>query len=604
VLELLESRSVPSVNVNTDTTLDGPLESAPHNETSIAVNPTNPMNMVGGANDYQVVRNGNSLHLTLLSRGHVTFDGGQTWTMYPIPFRGYNFAQDPSVSFDTDGTVYFSSLGFVNSQNGTDNGNNPDIIVSHSTDGGQTWSTPVRIAKGKGSYNSTGIGNDKPYITAWGHGNAIVTWTQYNYGPQSTYISAPIYASVTHDGGTTWSDPVKISGPYVNAIDAVPIVAADGMIYAAFWSWDNEAAPDYRDHYVVAKVNPATAQPLGLPVEVALVYDGIYDYAVPLAGSASPGERERSYEDSQFRTWAQGNIAADPTDAQHLSVIWSDMRNNPYPDARLPSWDPYAVLTNSDIIVSRSFDGGQTWSSPTAIEASGDQFMPWGAYTSSGQLQIGYYDRSYDTANHKYGYTLASETRAGSLKFTFQQVSTALSDPTTDCGFPGISATVDLNFPNANTFIGDYCGIAVVPGTNQVAAFWTDLREQSVNGGWAEDAFFALVDPPAAASSASSGASALANLVSTPLSDVSSVLVSTTVARPGNPGANSGSSASVGPLAPAAGGDTELLVLNDRQAKGLADAMFALSHAAANSTNAATDLGLTLAEIDAMFAGL
>src|SRR5262249_37698202 len=154
-----------------------------------------------------------------------------------------------------------------------------------------------------------------------------------------------------------------------------------------------------------------------------------------------------------------------------------------------------------------------------------------------------------------------------------------------------------LNFPNANTFIGDYSGIAVVPGTNQVAALWTDLREQSVNGGWAEDAFFALVDPLAAASSAGSGASALANRVSTPLADVSSVLVSASVVRPGNPGPNSVSAAPIGPLAPAAAGDTELLVLNDRQAKGLADAVFALSHATANSTNAATDLGLTLAEI-------
>ena len=57
LLELLESRSLPSpippVNVNTDTALDQPLESAPYNETTIAVNPTNPLNMIGGTNDFQ-----------------------------------------------------------------------------------------------------------------------------------------------------------------------------------------------------------------------------------------------------------------------------------------------------------------------------------------------------------------------------------------------------------------------------------------------------------------------------------------------------------------------------------------------------------------------
>jgi len=52
-LEWLEHRNLLSiVNINTDTDL-----SAPHNETSIAVNPTNPMNLIGSVNDYQAVYN-------------------------------------------------------------------------------------------------------------------------------------------------------------------------------------------------------------------------------------------------------------------------------------------------------------------------------------------------------------------------------------------------------------------------------------------------------------------------------------------------------------------------------------------------------------------
>ncbi len=172
------------------------------------------------------------------------------------------------------------------------------------------------------------------------------------------------------------------------------------------------------------------------------------------------------------------------------------MRDSTYP---LPSSDPYQVKTNADIIVSQSFDGGQTWSAPTAIKSSGDQFQPWGAYNPSGLLQIGYYDRSYDPANHKYGYTLASEKKAGALKFTTQQVTTALSDPTRD-DFFGFSVTVNPNFPNAITFMGDYSGIAVVSPT-LVAAVWTDMRVPStLVPGSNLDAFFALVDPPAARS--------------------------------------------------------------------------------------------------------
>ena len=57
----------------------------PHNETSIAVNPTDPTNMIGGANDYQLAINpGGHVSESVLSRAHVTFDGGRTWSMYPI----------------------------------------------------------------------------------------------------------------------------------------------------------------------------------------------------------------------------------------------------------------------------------------------------------------------------------------------------------------------------------------------------------------------------------------------------------------------------------------------------------------------------------------
>jgi hypothetical protein len=497
-------------NVNTDTPGGENANQPPHNETTIAVNPTNPLNLIGSANDYQVIVKNNGVFLVGFNRAHVTFDGGRTWTEYPVPFQGYNETSDPAVSFDADGTAYFSNLAYVSPPHLTGNGTTPDVVVSHSTDGGKTWSAAVRVAKGVGSVapHSLEVFPDKEYIVAWGHGNAIVTWTQYRFGPTGVFVDAPIYAGVTHDGGNTWTDPVPIAlsdigDEHVVDQSSVPTVAVgpDGSvsIYVAF-----EKSPvsrvtdvDYhsaRSHYMVVKVDPATSQPLSAPIEAGLVYDGPNDYPINV------DDRE-TYQDSQFRTNAGGNITADPTDPQHLAVVWSDMRNNPYLDAVLLSLDPYQVQTNSDIIVSQSFDGGQNWSKPTAINALCDQFMPWGAYNSSGQLQIGYYDRSYDQANHLYGYTLASETTPGSLNFTFQQVTTTLSDPTQGDAY-GFRVTANSNFPNATTFMGDYSGIAAV-STTLVATLWTDMRLQ-VNGFWAEDAFFALVDPPALGSSASS----------------------------------------------------------------------------------------------------
>lgn len=474
-----------AANVNTD--CEG---TAAHNETSIAVNPTNPSNIVGSANDYQLfVSSGGHTVETAYSRAHVTFDGGKTWTMYPINYNGYITTGDPAVSFDASGTVYLATLGFLWSQ-GNGCCTNPDVLVAHSTDGGKTWSTPSRVASGTGSFGSVGIFNDKEYITAWGNGNAIVTWTVFNDGKGGSYISSPIDASVTHDGGKTWTSGTAISGSAAFCIGAqggttcdqdqvsVPTVAADGSIYVAFM--DTADLSTGRDQYLVVKVDPTTGQRVGGPFRVAGLFDGSTDYPVNIDG-------RQTYQDSEFRTWAAGNITADPTNASHLAVVWSDMRNSTLP---APA-DPYQAKTNSDIIVSQSLDGGVTWSAPTALSAPGDQFMPWGAYDANGKLRIGYFDRSYDPANHKYGYTLATENKYSSLKFSFTQVTTTLSDPTQgDRWFSG--RTPNASFPHPTTFLGDYSGIAINGG---VVLLWTDMR-QSVNftgrTGSGEDAFFGM----------------------------------------------------------------------------------------------------------------
>ena len=73
--------------------------------------------------------------------------------------------------------------------------------------------------------------------------------------------------------------------------------------------------------------------------------------------------------------------------------------------------DPYAATTNSDVIVSQSFDRGATWSAPTAIAAAGDQFMPWGAYDASGTLRDRHLRPQLRRGEPPYDYTLLTERR-------------------------------------------------------------------------------------------------------------------------------------------------------------------------------------------------
>jgi hypothetical protein len=459
-------------NVNTDCE-----RNVPHNETSIAVNPTNPANMIGGANDYQLAINpGGHVSETLLSRAHVTFNGGRTWSEFPLNSNSaYQATGDPAVAFDASGHAYYGTLGFrfVGPVNAT----NPDVLVADSPNGGRTWRVN-RVAAGSGTNTSVGHLLDKEYVAAWGNGNAIVTYGNFRLGQKGALLSGQIYASVTHDFGATWSTPRLISGSLDQAFVSVPVVAADGRIYVAFLNTDDLTTG--RDSYYVVEVSPATGARVAGPFRVALVIDGFTDYPIALG--------RQTYQDSAFRSWAAGNIAADPTNAAHLAVVWSDMRNSPRP---APT-DPYAAVTNSDVVVSQSFDRGRTWSAPTALARVNDQFMPWGAFDAAGRLRIGTFDRGTDPANHRYDYSLATQT--GATTYSFAPVSTARSDPTRDNRW--FAVTLDPDFPFATAFLGDYSNIAVVPGTTRVVAYWTDLRETACFGGrcgHGQDAYFASV---------------------------------------------------------------------------------------------------------------
>jgi hypothetical protein len=241
-------------------------------------------------------------------------------------------------------------------------------------------------------------------------------------------------------------------------------------------------------------------------------------------------------QESQLRvSLPQGNIAADPTNPLHLAVCWFDNRDG----LPLTSVNPYLTHTNTDIIVSQSFDGGATWSAPAPLAIPNDQWYPWAEYDSTGHLQIGFFDRSYDTTsqfgtsfvgNHFYGYTLASETTPGSLSFTTQQVSTALSDPVIQDAwfartFEADGTRIDPkgNFFQATAFQGDYSNIAIL-GNGNVGAFWTDMRNFATAQGRTsrigEEAFFG--DPSTGSSSSPVITAAPSHTVGTVTSEASS----------------------------------------------------------------------------------
>jgi hypothetical protein len=472
--------SIARPNGATDYPIDCEAGVGIHNEEAIAVDPTDPDHWVASANDYQLkVSSGGQVAAYVYSRAKVTFDGGETWTTHPVPFKGYTGTGDPSIAFDDEGNVYFATLGGAGF-------NLPDVLVAHSTDGGRHW-TQVRTAAGKGSHG-TSVFPDHPVLTAWGDGNVIVTWIRYVFGPHVIIRTAPMVAQVSHDGGATWTSPTDISGSDPSCIGLTAphacdqtwgnavAVSSSGAVLATFYD-TYEYTPDgatnlgRTKHYSV-KVDPTTGALADGPNLIGQAYDGINEGDFPVSVDG-----RQTLQDSEFRLLMQGNITADPTDAtgDHFAVVWFDDRNAAAP---VPA-DPYAAVTDSDVIVSQTWDGGETWSSPAAIAIPNDQFMPWAAYDADGRLRVGFFDRSYDAANHGYGYTVATETSPGSLSFTRAQATSALSDPTQ--GNRWFAVTVDPDFPRATRFIGDYSGVAAVG--DDVVVSWTDLRDQACLGG-------------------------------------------------------------------------------------------------------------------------
>jgi hypothetical protein len=342
--------------------------------------------------------------------------------------------------------------------------------------------------------------NDHPQLTAWGDGHVLVTWIRELFAPHFQLLSAPVYAAASSDRGSTWSKQSNVSGsaPFCTGRqggttcdqtfgNSVAFGRAGAVVtfQQTYQEEPGGASALGRNRYVAVIVDPRTGARVRGPYLVGQAFDGINEHDYPVNT-----EEVQTVHDSQFGLDGMGNVVGDPADrtSRHFAIVWTDDRNAPHP----VDPDPYQATTDADIIASQTRDGGRTWSPPAAIRLPNDQFMPWAAYDDQGRLRVGFFDRSYDPDNHRYGYTLATELSPGSLTFSFAQVSTALSDPTRDSS--ASRQTINPDFPNPAASIGDYTAVAA--GPDFIAALWTDLRETGCVGsrcGSREDAYFARV---------------------------------------------------------------------------------------------------------------
>lgn len=168
------------------------------NEPSLAVDPTDPDNIVVGWRQFDTVAS------NFRQAGYArTADGGQTWT-FPGSLQAGTFNSDPVIDTDSAGNFYY--LGYPSGST---------LTMWRSFDKGVTWTSGVSFR-----------GGDKAWMTvdstgSVGNGN-IYCWWQVASGPQQFIRSI--------NGGVSWQTALAVTDEVTfGTID----VATSGTLFAA-----------------------------------------------------------------------------------------------------------------------------------------------------------------------------------------------------------------------------------------------------------------------------------------------------------------------------------------------------------------------------------
>jgi hypothetical protein len=340
----------------------------PFTEPGIAVNPTDPHDVVGVFQD--------NVHAAY------SLDSGQTWKLAEnVDPKNYRISGDVSVAFDNQGHAFvcyiaFDKLGTFNywGHGATRNG----IFVRRSLDGGKTWEADhVPVAEQK---TEPGIPfEDKPYIVADNTkskyaGNLYIGWTRWRLADSQIVLSR------STDDGKTWSEALEIDrhpglprddNGAAEGFDGV--VAPDGTLYA-IWSQDNEIMLT-SSHDGGQKFSHARA----------------VIHTAPIMFAVQTLERANGFP----------QIAMDPRSGR-LYITWSDYRNG-----------------DLDVFVSTSDDKGKRWSEPARVNNDplhngAEQFFQWLAVDpADSSVNVLFYDRRGDLQNRKQIVVLARSTDDG-----------------------------------------------------------------------------------------------------------------------------------------------------------------------------------------------
>ncbi len=416
-------------------------------EPFVAVNPTYPQNIVGV---WQQDRWNNGGAHGLVAG--FSFNGGKSWGETTLPFSAcapnaildpftgapYYRASDPWVSIGPDGTAY--AVGLLATNSTTSANNDTGVATVTSSDGGKTWGNQRLIKSDQGTspiFEVTQFFNDKESITAdpIHGGTAYVVWDRLqapSHSPDAALrahaFRGPTWFSKTSDGGQTWTGTRAIFDPGQNSQtigNQIVVNSQTGVLYDFFELFQTTGSPKFT--------------PRGISVGFVSSSDGGSTWSKPTIVSNQQTADDFAPNTGVLLRTGAGlpSVAIDASNG-NLYVVWEDAR--------------FTGGTVNQVVISRSTDGGTTWSSPAVVSNSNSKpaFTPAVAVNATGTVGVTYYDfRNPDgvTTGQPTDYWFTSSTNGGASFGNEARITPTSFDM--------------LNAPNAGgLFLGDYEGLA------------------------------------------------------------------------------------------------------------------------------------------------
>jgi hypothetical protein len=269
------------------------------------------------------------------SQNHLTVkfsaDGGDTWneSRFVGPQNDLNSMQGCNLAVAPNHDVYVSYRTFENPT--TKDPTNASIFVARSTDGGATFSNPVRV---------TGFVDYRQAATRTPPVFRVFTNTTLATDANGVYVGwaasngangADVFVSRSKTNGTTWETPVKPTAG-AGAHQLMPYLAAAGGVLSVLW-YDSRSEPAF------TPTGPVTGQcPAGATTGAGCTgMDVFYNQASTTAAGAVAFGTELKVTDQPFNPNLFGSIkAVTPFIGDYISLaanattafaVWTDNRD-------------------------------------------------------------------------------------------------------------------------------------------------------------------------------------------------------------------------------------------------------------------------------------